>query len=102
MPRRTTITVPAAVHDLILPSLEKKMKHGEAHHQSNFVAFAIFVGIVVLFVVPYIVWKWTGQRRATALVKQWQAEDARSRPPEAFVPVWTVNLYGNLSSSVVR
>jgi len=96
----STITVPAAVRDIVLPSLEKKMKRREAHHQSNFVAFAIFIGVVLLFAVPYVSWKWIGQKRATALVKRWQAEDARSRPPGAFVPVWTVSLYGNFSSSV--
>jgi hypothetical protein len=96
------ITVPAAVRDLVRPSLEKKMKHTEAHHQSNFVAFVIFVGTVLLFVVPYVLWKWSGQRRATALVKGWQAEDARSRPPGTFTPVWTVSLYSNFSSSTVR
>jgi hypothetical protein len=85
-----------------LSSLKKKLKHSDAHDQTHFITFVIAICIVLLFTAPFIAWKFTGQSRATALVKQWEAEDARERPQATFSPTWTVKLYNNCSSGMVR
>lgn len=78
------------------------MSPSDAIYQARFISFAIAVGILLLCFAPHVVWKYMGQKRATELVKQWEAEDARPRAPGAFIPVWTVRLPGYLSSNTVR
>ena len=78
------------------------MTRQDARAQARFVAFAIAIAISLLFTAPHVVWKFMGQKRATELVKRWESEDARGRPPGSFVPVWTVKLSGYLSSHTVR
>jgi hypothetical protein len=78
------------------------MSREDARAQARFVAFSIAIAISLLFTAPHVVWKFMGQKRATELVKRWEAEDARGRPPGSFVPVWNVKLSGYLSSHTVR
>ena len=78
------------------------MTRRNAKYETRLVAFAVAVAIILLFTAPHMIWKFMGQKRATALVKRWEAEDARGRPPGSFCPVWTVRLAGYLSSSTVR
>jgi hypothetical protein len=70
--------------------------------ETRFISFVIAIGILMLFYGPHIVWKFMGQKRATELVKRWEAEDARLHAPGSFVPVWTVKLAGYLSYDTVR
>jgi hypothetical protein len=90
------------LHDIIFNSLLKKMERPDAHYETRVVSFTIAIAIVLLFAAPHMVWKYMGQKRATNLVKEWEAEDARGRPPGSFCPVWSVRLAGYLSSSTVR
>jgi hypothetical protein len=78
------------------------MSTSDAIYETRFISFTIAIGILMLFFGPHIVWKFMGQKRATELVKRWEAEDARLHAPGAFVPVWTVKLAGYLSSATVR
>jgi hypothetical protein len=94
--------VPAALHEVIKDSFKKTMNRDDARAEARFLAFTIAIAISMLFIAPHIVWKFIGQKRATELVKRWEAEDARGRPPGSFVPVWSVKLAGYLSSYTVR
>lgn len=78
------------------------MSHPDAIAETRFISFVIAIGILMLFYGPHIVWKFMGQKRATELVKRWEAEDARLHAPGSFVPVWTVKLAGYLSYDSVR
>jgi len=93
-----SIAIPAGLHGPILHSLKQKMSTNDAIYETRFISFTIAIGILMLFFGPHIVWKFMGQKRATELVKRWEAEDARLHAPGAFVPVWTVKLAGYLSS----
>lgn len=97
-----SIAVPAGLHGPILHSLEKQMTRFDAIAETRFITFVIAIGVLMLFFGPHIVWKFMGQKRATELVKRWEAEDARLHAPGSFVPVWTVNLAGYLSYDTVR
>jgi len=101
-PRRMTIAIPAVLQGVIFDSLKQKMNRRDAKSETRLIAFAVAVAIILLFTAPHMVWKFMGQKRATALVKRWEAEDARGRPPGSFCPVWAVRLAGYLSSSTVR
>jgi hypothetical protein len=92
-----SIAVPAGLHGPILHSLEQKMTFTDAIVETRFISFVIAIGILMLFFGPHIVWKFMGQKRATELVKRWEAEDARPHAPGSFIPVWTVKLAGYLS-----
>jgi hypothetical protein len=94
---RASIAVPAGLHGPILHSLEQKMTFTDAIIETRFISFVIAIGILMLFFGPHIVWKFMGQKRASELVKRWEAEDARPHAPGPFVPVWTVKLAGYLS-----
>jgi hypothetical protein len=78
------------------------MERSDAKYETRLVSFVIVAAILLLFTAPHMVWKYMGQKLATDLVKQWEAEDARGRPPGSFCPVWSVRLAGYLSSSTVR
>jgi hypothetical protein len=99
---RASIAIPAGLHGPILHSLKQKMSPNDAIYETRFISFTIAIGILMLFFGPHIVWKFMGQKRASELVKRWEAEDARLQAPGAFVPVWTVKLAGYLSSDTVR
>ena len=99
---RATLTIPALLRDLVTPPVPKQPGHHNAGNPSHFLTFAVAVGIIILFTAPYVMWKCMGQKRAVTLVKKWEAEDARSRAPGAFVPVWSVKLYYSYSSTTVR
>jgi len=92
-----SIAVPAGLHHPILHSLKQKMSHADAIAETRFISFVIAIGILMLFFGPHIVWKFMGQKRATELVKRWEAEDARLHAPGSFTPVWAVKLAGYLS-----
>ena len=100
--RRASVAVPAGLHGPILRSLKQKMTHADAFAETRFISFVIAIGILMLFFGPHIVWKFMGQKRATELVKRWEAEDARLHAPGLFVPVWTVKLAGYVSYDTVR
>jgi hypothetical protein len=78
------------------------MSRVDAFYEARFISFGIAIAILMLFIGPHMVWKFMGQKRATELVKRWEAEDARVRPPGSFVPVWSVRLAGYLSTHTVR
>jgi len=92
-----SIAIPAGLHGPILHSLNKKMSFDDAIYETRFISFVVAIGILMLFFGSHVIWKFMGQKRATELVKQWEAEDARLHAPGAFVPVWTVKLAGYLS-----
>ena len=96
------MAIPAGLHGPILHSLKQKMSRPDAQSETRFISFVIAIGILMLFFGPHIVWKFMGQKRATELVKRWEAEDARLHAPGSFVPVWTVKLAGYLSYDTVR
>ncbi len=100
--RRASIAIPAGLHGPILHSLKEKMSRVDAIIETRFISFVIAIGVLMLFFGPHIVWKFMGQKRATELVKRWEAEDARLHEPGSFVPVWTVKLAGYLSYDTVR
>ncbi|KAN0128746.1 hypothetical protein V8E53_013467 [Lactarius tabidus] len=74
----------------IFDALDKNT--GNAIYQTQWVSIAILIGIVLVFFVPLVIWKCIGQARLNQLIKHWEAEDARSRAPGTFVPVWKATL----------
>jgi hypothetical protein len=96
-----TLAVPAGLHATIEQSLRKDMSRVDAFYEARFICFGIAIAILMLFIGPHMVWKFMGQKRATELVKRWEAEDARVHPPGSFLPVWSVRLAGYLSTHTV-
>jgi hypothetical protein len=98
---RSALAVPAGVNSKIFNALNKNNGNFDdfddfddfgAIHQTRMITTAIFIGILLLFLIPFGVWKSIGQARLTKLINQWEAEDARSREPGTFVPVWKAKL----------
>jgi len=93
----SAFAVPIGLNSKIFNALNKNAGNDDfddfgAIHQTRLISAAIFIGIVLLFFIPLGIWKSIGQARLTKLINQWQAEDARSRAPGTFVPVWKAML----------
>jgi hypothetical protein len=87
----------------IFSALDKKPGNDylNARYQT-WICTAIFIGIVLVFLIPLGLWKTVGQAHLTKLIKQWEAEDARSRVPGTFTPVWKAKLSASLRPYTVR
>ncbi|KAF8271522.1 hypothetical protein EI94DRAFT_1720322 [Lactarius quietus] len=90
----SALAVPMGLNNKIFNALDKNKGENDfsAIIQTRWISFAILIGIMLVFFIPLGIWKSIGQGRLTKLIKQWEAEDARSRAPGTFVPVWTVKL----------
>lgn len=86
------LAVPIGLHNTILNAFENGTDDFDAIHQTRWSSTAIFIGIVLVFLIPFGIWKSVGQAHLNKLIKQWEAEDARSRAPGTFTPVWKAKL----------
>ncbi|THH21013.1 hypothetical protein EW146_g446, partial [Bondarzewia mesenterica] len=90
-----SIAIPAAVNPFIFDAMDKDRIDGNGPiFQARAISFALFVGVLIFFYVPLIVWKVFGQSRANALVKHWAEEDLRMKGPSVFIPTWKVSMPG--------
>jgi len=99
---RSSLGIPAGISRKMLHSLIKKTGNPDEINQTLGISFLIWIGIVLVFLTPLVVWKALGQGHLNRVIKRWGAEDARLRAPGAFVPVWKAKLYAALASSTVR
>jgi len=91
------LAVTAVLDNRIFHALDKNSGNDfSARHQTRLISTAIFIGIMLVLLIPLVLWKSFGQARLTKLLKQWEAEDARSRAPGTFTPVWKAKLSASL------
>jgi len=69
-------------------------------YEARAISFALFVGMVIFFLVPIVVWKYIGQREVNALLKKWEKADQTGR---GSVPMstWKVKTPGIVRSNIV-
>ncbi|KAI9455330.1 hypothetical protein BJY52DRAFT_651150 [Lactarius psammicola] len=93
------LAVSIGLNDRIYQALEKKIGNDTfgAAYQTRWISTAILFGIVLMFLIPLGIWKSVGQARLTKLIRQWEAEDMRSRAPGTFTPIWKAKLPAALS-----
>ncbi|KAH8988027.1 hypothetical protein EDB92DRAFT_1873397 [Lactarius akahatsu] len=93
------LAIPIGLNDTIYQGLERNIGEDtfSAIYQARWISTAILLGIVLVFLIPLGIWKSAGQARLTKLIKQWEDEDARSRAPGTFKPIWKAKLPAALS-----
>ncbi|KAH9041119.1 hypothetical protein EDB84DRAFT_1559732 [Lactarius hengduanensis] len=98
------LAIPIGLHDTIYQGFKRNIGEDTfgAIYQARWISTAILLGIVLVFLIPLGIWKSVGQARLTRLIKQWEDEDARSRAPGTFTPVWKAKLPAALSSHTAR
>ncbi|KDQ57511.1 hypothetical protein JAAARDRAFT_35225 [Jaapia argillacea MUCL 33604] len=65
------------------------------------IGFGIFVGIIPLFFLPIVIWKYIGARRVRTMLQDWAKEDRVLRGPTVSLPVWKVKTPGVFRPSIV-
>jgi len=95
------IIVPVALFRVILSAMHFGDDPTVAHvYEARAISFALFVGLVIFFLVPIAVWKYIGQRQVNAMLKKWERADQTGR---GSVPMstWKVKTPGIVRSNIV-
>ncbi|KAJ6586979.1 hypothetical protein DFH09DRAFT_1142165 [Mycena vulgaris] len=95
------IIVPAALFQVILSALHYKSEPTIRHaYEARGISFAIFVVMILLFLLPLAVWKYIGRKEVNLMLKKWERADQNGR---GSVPMsaWTVSTPGVLRSNII-
>jgi len=95
------IIVPSALFQVILSAL-----HSQGDLTVNYaygargITFAIFVGLMIFFLLPIAIWKYIGQKQVNSMLKKWEKTDKTGR---GSIPMstWMVKTPGLIRSSIV-
>jgi len=90
------IIVPVAIFQVILSALHFRNEPTTSHaFEARGISFAIFVTMVLLFLLPIAVWKYIGRKEVNLMLKKWGKADQNERS------VWTVKTPGIVRSSII-
>jgi len=91
------IIVPVAIFQVILSALHFRSDPTTSHvFEARAISFALFVGMVILFLLPLAVWKYIGRKQVNAMLKKWEKADG-----SAAKSIWTVKTPGIFRSSII-
>ncbi|KAJ6625591.1 hypothetical protein B0H10DRAFT_2002069 [Mycena sp. CBHHK59/15] len=95
------IIVPVAVFQVVLSALHLQSDPTTSHvFEARGISFAIFVGMVLLFLAPIAIWKYIGRREVSAMLKSWEKADQQGRGSVPMSP-WKVKTPGIFRSSII-
>ncbi|KAJ7680382.1 hypothetical protein DFH06DRAFT_415456 [Mycena polygramma] len=95
------IIVPAALFQVILSALHFRSEPTASHaYEARGISFALFVGMVLFFLLPIIIWKYIGQRHVNTMLKKWENEDKLGRGSTP-LSKWMVKTPGVARSNIV-
>jgi len=95
------LIVPVAIFQVILSALHFRDEPTGSHaFEARAISFAIFVGMVLFFLVPIAVWKYIGQRQVNSMLKKWEKADKVGRGSLP-LSTWTVKTPGVVRSNIV-
>jgi len=95
------IIVPVALFQVILSALHFRDEPTTSHaYEARAISFAIFVGMVLFFILPIAIWKYNGQKQVNSMLKKWEKADKLGR---GSVPMstWTVKTPGVVRSNII-
>jgi len=93
----TMFAVPIVVSNVIWRNLYFSDTPHHDWYNIRWIGFGIFVGTVILFWTPLLLWKWFGKRQIQKLLQEWENLDRVARP-NTFVPHWQVSTPGIFTS----
>ncbi|KZT28955.1 hypothetical protein NEOLEDRAFT_1128440 [Neolentinus lepideus HHB14362 ss-1] len=62
--------------------------------EARWITFGVFVGLMLLFILPISIWKFIGQRRVNKMLAGWAKEDRVLRGTNNQLPTWKVKTPG--------
>jgi hypothetical protein len=93
------IIVPVALFQVVLSALHFRSDPTNSHvFEARAISFALFVGMVIFFLLPIAIWKYIGRKEVNALLKKWEKAD-RSSGASKFI--WSVKTPGIFRSSII-
>jgi len=69
--------------------------------QLRFIAFGVFIAVLIVVWTPLIIWKSVGRYRMRTLIREWNQIDILAKNKGLFVPTWTVALPSGYSSMTI-
>ncbi|PAV18431.1 zf-cchc type zinc finger [Pyrrhoderma noxium] len=85
------IILPLILYQIIFNAMFTQGPHTEGHFfEARAVSFAVFIGTILVFWMPILIWKGIGKRRVRKMLADWERADRATKAPGAFVPVWSV------------
>ncbi|KAJ7178480.1 hypothetical protein C8R43DRAFT_460663 [Mycena crocata] len=95
------IIVPVAIFQVVLSALHFRNDSTNSHaFEARGISFAIFVAMVLLFLLPITIWKYLGQKEVNAMLRKWEKSDQMGRGSLP-LSTWTVKTPGIFKSSIV-
>ncbi|TFK54428.1 hypothetical protein OE88DRAFT_1642946 [Heliocybe sulcata] len=68
--------------------------------EARWITFGVFVGMMLLFLVPIAIWKFVGQRRVNMMLANWAKEDRVLRGTDAQLTTWKVKTPGVFRATI--
>lgn len=95
------IIVPSALFQVIVSALHFQGDLTVNHaYEARWITFAIFVGLMIFFLLPIAIWKYIGQKQVNSILKQWEKADKTGRGSLP-MSTWSVKGPGIIRSNIV-
>ncbi|KAJ7703139.1 hypothetical protein B0H17DRAFT_1041903 [Mycena rosella] len=95
------IIVPVVIFQVVLSALHFKSDPTTSHaFEARGISFAIFVAMVLFFLLPIVIWKYIGHKEVTSMLKKWENADQNGR---GSVPMsmWSVKTPGVWRNNII-
>jgi len=95
------IIVPVAIFQIVLSALHFRSDPTTSHAvEARGISFAIFIAMVLFFLLPIAIWKYIGRKEVSLMLKKWERADQNGR---GSVPmsVWSVKTPGIFRSNII-
>ncbi|KAJ7497341.1 hypothetical protein FB451DRAFT_227023 [Mycena latifolia] len=94
------IIVPVAIFPVVLSALHFNDSTTSHVFEARGISFAIFVAILLVFLLPIVIWKYIGRKEVNLVLKKWEKVDQTSRG-SAPMSVWSVKTPGVFRSNII-
>jgi len=94
------IIVPVAIFQVVLSALHFRSDTTSHAFEARGISFAIFVAMVLFFLLPIAIWKYIGRKEVNAMIKKWEKADKMGRGSLP-MSTWTVKTPGIFRSSII-
>jgi len=90
------LIVPVAIFQVILSALHFRNEPTTSHaFEARGISLAIFVAMLLFFLMPIAIWKYIGQKQVNLMLKKWKNADRNE------VSIWTVKTPGIFRSNII-
>ncbi|KIK67355.1 hypothetical protein GYMLUDRAFT_37455 [Collybiopsis luxurians FD-317 M1] len=99
-----SLILPAVLYNVIYDHMNVRNSDGTIDFsrlaESRMITFALFIGVVLLFFTPIIIWKFIGRKQVNRLVTRWAGADRMNYGQNA-ASTWKVKTPGVFRDSII-